>query len=144
MSESPHVLIVDDNEMDTELAAEAFRHSSQGTVVHAANNGQQALDYLLGRKPYSDRKLYPLPRLVLLDIKMPGMDGLEVLQKVKGDDSIKHLPVIMLTSSADQRDRARSYELGANSYLVKPVSFGQFRTMVGVIEAYWLNLNVTA
>ncbi len=144
MSESPHVLIVDDNEMDTELAAEAFRHSSQGTVVHVANNGQQALDYLLGRNPYSDRKLYPLPRVVLLDIKMPGMDGLEVLQKVKGDDSIKHLPVIMLTSSADQRDRARSYELGANSYLVKPVSFGQFRTMVGVIDEYWLNLNVTA
>lgn len=144
MSESPHVLIVDDNEMDTELAAEAFRHSAQDTVLHIANNGQQALDYLFGKKQYANRKLYPLPRLVLLDIKMPGMDGLEVLEKIKGDDSIKHLPVIMLTSSADQRDRARSYELGANSYLVKPVSFGQFRTMVGVIDEYWLNLNVTA
>ena len=113
-----------------------------GNTVHIAWNGQEALDYLFGRDQYADRKTYPLPDLILLDLKLPGIDGHEVLRQVKSKDCLKRLPVIILTSSEEEGDRALSYDNGANSYLVKPVSFEGFLQVVQQISNYWLVLNV--
>ncbi len=136
------ILLVEDNRMDAELLLDAFREAKLMNPVHVAPNGEQALDYLLGRPPFHDRTTYPAPQLVLLDLKLPGIDGFEVLQRVKSTPILKRLPVIILTSSIEEGDRALSYDNGANSYLVKPVSFERFLNIVRQIEGYWLSLNV--
>jgi CheY-like chemotaxis protein len=128
--------------MDVELTLEAFNRARVGNEVRVASNGEEALDYLLGREKYSDRKLYPIPDIVLLDLKLPGIDGLEVLRQVKQIEVLKRIPVIVLTSSKEEGDRTLSYDFGANSYLVKPVSFEGFLDVVRQIGDYWLFLNV--
>ena len=142
MSKPAHILLVEDNRMDVELTLDAFKEARMGNTVHIAWNGQEALDYLFGRDQYADRKTYPLPDLILLDLKLPGIDGHEVLRQVKSKDCLKRLPVIILTSSEEEGDRALSYDNGANSYLVKPVSFEGFLQVVQQISNYWLVLNV--
>jgi CheY-like chemotaxis protein len=136
------ILLVEDNRMDVELTLDAFNEAKLLNTIHVAPNGQDALNYLFGRGKYADRNTYPLPSLVLLDLKLPGIDGFEVLRQIKLTPVLKRLPVVILTSSREEGDRALSYDIGANSYLVKPVSFEGFLGVVREIEGYWLSLNV--
>jgi two-component system response regulator len=142
MNKIAHILLVEDSRMDVELTLDAFHEAKLLNTIHVASDGQQALDYLFGRGVYADRKTFPKPNLVLLDLKLPGVDGFEVLRQIKSTPILKRLPVVILTSSIEEGDRALSYENGANSYLVKPVSFDGFMSVVRQIEGYWLALNV--
>ncbi|MCE5182108.1 MAG: response regulator [Betaproteobacteria bacterium] len=142
MTQSACILLVDDNRMDVELALDAFHETHLANRIEVAGGGQQALDYLFGEGDYSDRKRYPLPDLILLDLKMPGIDGFEVLRRIKAVPQIKRIPVIVLTSSREEGDRALSYDIGANSYLIKPISFEGFVAVIGKVEDYWLTLNI--
>lgn len=128
--------------MDVELTLDAFREARLSNAIHVTRNGEDALDYLFCRGKYSDREPHALPDLVLLDLKMPGIDGFEVLRQIKNTTGLKRLPVIILTSSKEEGDRAMSYDNGANSYLVKPVSFEGFLGVVRSIGDYWLTLNL--
>ncbi|MBI5303060.1 MAG: response regulator [Chloroflexi bacterium] len=142
MNRSAHILLVEDNRMDVELTLDAFREARLLNTIHVAPNGEDALDYLFGRGKYADRHAYLLPNLILLDLKLPGIDGFEVLRQVKNTPLLKRLPVVILTSSKEEGDRALSYDGGANSYIVKPVSFEGFLSVVRQIEGYWFSLNV--
>ncbi|PKP52627.1 MAG: two-component system response regulator [Bacteroidetes bacterium HGW-Bacteroidetes-1] len=138
------ILLVDDNQMDVVLTLDAFREAKIKNTIHVAHNGREALDYLLGCGKYAQREIFPLPDLILLDLKMPGIDGFEVLRQVKNTDNVKRIPVIVLTSSKEEGDRILSYDNGANSYLMKPVSFDGFTEVVKKINEYWFSLNVGA
>jgi CheY-like chemotaxis protein len=141
MEKPAHILLVEDNRMDIELTLDAFTEARLKNVIHVTRSGQEALDYLFGRDQFSDRETHPLPGLILLDLKLPGIDGFEVLRQVKAAPFLKRLPVVILTSSKEEGDRALSYDIGANSYLVKPVSFDGFLGVIRQIEGYWLSLN---
>jgi CheY-like chemotaxis protein len=142
MDKPAHILLVEDNRMDVELTLDAFKEAKLLNTIYVSPNGQDALDYLFGNGKYIDRNAFPLPSLILLDLKLPGVDGFEVLRQVKATPILKRLPVVILTSSKEEGDRALSYDIGANSYLVKPVSFEGFLGVVKQIEGYWLSLNV--
>jgi CheY-like chemotaxis protein len=142
MRKPAHILLVEDSRMDIELTLDAFHEANLPNIIHVARTGQEGLDYLFGRDQYADRKAYPFPGLVLLDLKLPGIDGLEVLRQIKSTPVLKRLPVVILTSSKEEGDRALSYDNGANSYLVKPVSFDGFLNVVREIDGYWLTLNI--
>jgi len=142
MNRHAHILLVEDNRMDAELTLDAFREVRLGNTVHVAPNGQAALDYLFGRGEYADRQKYPLPDIILLDLKLPGIDGHEMLRQIRATPGLKRLPVIILTSSREEGDRALAYDTGVNSYLVKPVSFEGFLDVVRRIGEYWLTLNI--
>ena len=128
--------------MDVELTLDAFREAELTDTVHVAWTGEQALDYLHGRGEFGDRQRHPMPDLVLLDLKLPGIDGQEVLRQVKSTPGLKRLPVVVLTSSREDRDRLACYDHGANSFLVKPIDFNGFMDTVREVHAYWLGLNV--
>ncbi len=142
MARAAQILLVEDNRMDVELTLDAFREGRLANIIHVARDGQQALDYMFNVAEYADRTKYPLPDLILLDLKLPRIDGHEVLRRLKGTPVIKRVPVIVLTSSKEEGDRALSYDSGANSYLVKPVSFDGFLEVVRKVQDYWLVLNV--
>ncbi len=142
MSQLILILLVEDSEADIDLTLDAFRQARLANKIQVCRSGSEALDYVFGQGEYTDRRLYPLPDLVLLDLKMPGIDGHEVLRRVKNEPVLKRLPVIILTSSKEEADRALSYDNGANSYLVKPVSFEGFLNVVKQVTEYWLTLNV--
>jgi CheY-like chemotaxis protein len=142
MKEPAQILLVEDNKMDVALTLDAFREAELPNKIQVAHNGEEALHYLLGEGKYADRNTFPLPHLVLLDLKMPGIGGFEVLKKVKATPEIKRIPVIVLTSSKETGDRAESYDHGANSYLLKPISFSGFLDMVRKVSDYWISLNV--
>jgi DNA-binding response OmpR family regulator len=142
MDKFAHILLVEDNRMDVTLTLDAFREAKFINTVHVCTNGKDALDYIFGRGNYADRAAYPKPDIVLLDLKLPGVDGFEVLKQVKSTSMVKRTPVIILTSSKEEGDRALTYDLGANSYLVKPVSFDGFLGVVKKIEGYWISLNI--
>jgi two-component system response regulator len=144
MDNAAHILLVEDNRMDVELTLDAFKEARLLNTINVSPNGQDALDYLFGRGKYNDRKTFPKPNLVLLDLKLPGIDGFEVLRQIKSTPILKRLPVVILTSSKDEGDRALSYDTGANSYLIKPVSFEGFLAVVRQIEGYWLSLNIAS
>ncbi len=144
MSKSAVILLVEDSRMDIELTLDAFEEARLCDHIEVASNGQQALDYLFGSGQYADRSLYPFPDLILLDLKMPGVDGFCVLSRIKETPGIKRIPVVILTSSKEEGDRALCYDIGANSYLVKPVAFTGFINLVRQIQNYWLTLNVGA
>lgn len=137
-----HILLVEDNRMDIELTLDAFRERRLNNAIHVAPGGQEALDYLLGHGEFADRDQFPLPDLILLDLKMPVIDGHEVLQQIKQFPTLKRIPVIILSTSKEEGDRAMTYDNGANSYLVKPVAFDGFLEVVHKIDDYWLSLNV--
>ena len=144
MNNLVQILLVEDNHMDVVLTLDAFREAKLGNKINVARNGQEALDYLFGREKYANRDVYPMPALILLDLKMPGVDGFEVLRQIKNAEILKRIPVIILTSSKEEGDRALSYDIGANSYLLKPVSFDGFVDVVRKIDDYWFSLNITA
>jgi CheY-like chemotaxis protein len=142
MTKPARILLVEDNKMDVELTLDAFREARMANSINVISSGEEALDYMFGRGPYEDRNAYPFPDLILLDLKMPGIDGFEVLKQIKSTPIMKRIPVIILTMSQEEGDRAMSYDLGANSYLVKPVSFFGFLNVVREIGDYWVVLNV--
>lgn len=137
-----HLLLIEDNRMDIELTLDAFRERRLNNEIHVAPGGQEGLDYLLGHGEFADREKFPLPDLILLDLKMPVIDGHEVLRQIKQFPVLKRIPVVVLSSSKEEGDRALTYDNGANSYLVKPVSFDGFLDVVQQVDQYWLSLNV--
>lgn len=135
------VLIVEDNEEDAELTLRALKkHHLANNVVHLID-GEQALDFIFARGNYSGRTISQMPKVILLDLKMPKVSGLEVLEAVKADPRTKVIPVVILTSSEEDPDVKRSYELGANSYIVKPVEFDNFSKTVADLGLYWMAVN---
>ncbi len=135
------ILLVEDNPSDVELTIRAFKRARISNEVVVAENGREALDYLFRAGKYTDRDIDAMPMLILLDIKMPIMDGLEVLKFIRRDELTRRLPVVILTSSREEEDLARSYDLGVNSYICKPVDFNQFAEAVKNLGLYWLVLN---
>jgi two-component system response regulator len=135
------LLIVEDNPQDLELALRALKKAKLANRVHVARDGAEALDYVFCEGPHAARKITDAPRVILLDLKLPKIDGLEVLRRIKGDPRTKSIPVVVLTSSKEQSDLVRSYRLGVNSYVVKPVNFEQFADAVRDLGLYWLLLN---
>ncbi len=137
------ILLVEDNPDDVQLTLRALKKSKIMNEVVVAQDGVEALDYLFGTGKYAGRDTKILPQVVLLDLKMPRMDGLEALQRIRKDERTKLLPVVVLTTSSEDRDRVESYKLGANSYVRKPVDFNQFAEAVNQLGLYWLVLNET-
>jgi len=134
------ILIAEDNAADLELTIEALRQSRLVNPVDTVRDGVEVVDYLLRRGPWADRPPGD-PVVVLLDLKMPRMDGIEVLRAVKGDERLRRIPVVMLTSSRQETDLVRSYELGVNAYVVKPVAFDEFLSAVRELGTFWALLN---
>ena len=139
--ESLQILLVEDDPADVTLIQRALRKGGIINFIQVVRDGQQALDYLFAQGEYADRVKYPLPGLVLLDLKLPKVSGLEVLGRIKSAEMLKRIPVIALTSSTESKDINRAYDLGVNSYLVKPVEFAAFCEVAGKIKLYWLLLN---
>lgn len=137
----PVILLVEDNASDEELTLRAFRKGNIINPVVVARDGAAALDYLFARGVHSGRNRKDLPQVVLLDLNLPRMGGLEVLGAIRADEETRLLPVVILTSSKEDRDLSSGYELGANSYIVKPVDFTQFSEAVRQLGLYWLVLN---
>jgi CheY-like chemotaxis protein len=137
------ILLAEDDENDVVLIQRAFQKAGMRNALKVVRDGGQAIDYLSGRGNYADRERYPIPFLLLLDLKMPGTDGFEVLQWLRTEPELRRLLVVVLTSSHLQSDVDRAYELGANSYLVKPVSSGEMVHLVQRFEAYWTEINRT-
>ncbi len=135
------ILIVEDEPAHAELTRRAIRKAGNANRIFIVSDGEEAFDYLYHRGKYEDNAKYPLPGLILLDIKLPGIDGIEVLKKIKEDDLLKRIPVIMLTTSEREEDIARSYNHYANSYLTKPVGFKEFEEKIMQFEFYWMILN---
>jgi two-component system response regulator len=135
------ILLVEDNSDDEMLTLRALRKNNIRNEVVVARNGIEALDYLFGTGAHAGRNLSVMPQVVLLDLKLPKLDGLEVLRRVRADDRTKLLPIVILTSSNEEVDRINGYGLGANSYVRKPVDFNQFSEEARQLGLYWLVLN---
>ena len=134
------ILLVEDNHDDVELALHALKRNNILNPIVVARDGQEAVDYLFYGGKYEDSRHDP-PALILLDLKLPKLDGIEVLRKIKAESSLKKVPVVILTSSKEEKDLVESYDLGVNSYIRKPVDFDQFVETVRYIGYYWLLLN---
>lgn len=135
------ILLVDDNPDDVKLTLKALEKNKIANRVDVAWDGVEALDYLFGRGKFADRDTSLMPQLVLLDINMPRMNGLEVLRTIRSDERTKLLPVVILTTSNEDKDRLQSYATGVNSYIRKPVDFTQFTDAIQQLGLYWLVLN---
>lgn len=135
------ILLVEDNADDEKLTLRALKKNNITNEVVVARNGLEALDYLFATGSYAGRNLSVMPQVVLLDLNLPKLDGLEVLRRVRADDRTKLLPIVILTSSNEERDRINGYGLGANSYVRKPVDFNQFSEAARQLGLYWLILN---
>ncbi len=136
-----NILLVEDEEAHAQLTKRAIRKAGNANRIDVVCDGEEALDYLFNGGKYTDKSKYPCPGLILLDIKLPGIDGIEVLQKIKQDPNLRKIPVIMLTTSEREEDIARSYDYHANSYLTKPVGFKEFEEKIRQIDFYWMLLN---
>jgi two-component system, response regulator len=135
------ILLVEDNPHDVLLTLRAFDRFQMANRVHVARDGEEALDFVFRRAQYAERAAGEAPKLILLDLKLPKVDGLEVLRQLKSDPLTRAIPVVVLTSSAEERDLVRGYALGVNSYIVKPVDFEAFMEAARVLGMYWLLLN---
>ncbi len=137
------ILLVEDNPSDVKLALHAFRKHRLANQVHVVRDGAEALEFIFCTDRYAARSIDDRPRVILLDLKLPLVDGLEVLRQIKGDPRTKMIPVVVLTSSHEDRDIVETHRLGVNSYIVKPVDFDQFSEVVRQLGFYWLLLNQT-
>lgn len=137
----PEILLVEDNPLDLEMTIRGLRKAGIANTLHVARDGKEALDYVFGEGPHAGRSSEDAPRLILLDLKLPKVDGLEVLTRLKADPHTRPIPVVMLTSSLQQRDLVECYRLGVNSYIVKPVDFENFVKSARQLGHYWLQLN---
>ena len=135
------ILFVEDNPEDLALALRALRKANLTNHIHVARDGAEALEFIFCEGPHADRKIENGPKVILLDLKLPKVDGLEVLRRIKGDPRTRTIPTVVLTSSKEQNDVVESYQLGVNSYIVKPVNFESFATAVAQLGMYWLLLN---
>jgi CheY-like chemotaxis protein len=138
------ILLVEDNPDDVKLTMRALKKANVLNEVIVAQDGAEALDYLFGAGKYAGRDVNQKPQVVLLDLKMPKVDGFEVLQRIRADERTKLLPVVVLTTSSEDKDRVASYQFHANSFVRKPVDFEQFTEAVRQLGLYWLLLNETA
>jgi two-component system response regulator len=135
------ILLVEDNPSDVELTLRAFKKNNITNNVHVARDGAEALDFIFARGEYADRDINHFPRVILLDLKLPKVDGLEVLRMIRADERTKLIPVVVLTSSREEQDLMESYKIGANSYITKPVDFDNFAKAVATLGYYWALLN---
>jgi two-component system, response regulator len=135
------ILLVEDNPSDIELTLHAFSKHKLTNRIHVVRDGAEALDFIFGTGAYAGRDVADRPKVILLDIKLPKVDGLEVLRRIKDDPRTRTIPVVLLTSSREERDIIDGYNLGGNSYIVKPVEFDQFTDAVRELGMYWLLLN---
>jgi len=140
MTELRPILLVEDSPRDLELTLEALKKTQLANEIVVARDGVEALDFLYSRGGFAGRNL-PDPAVIMLDLKLPRIDGLEVLEQVKNDAALRHLPVVMLTSSREERDLVRSYQLGVNAFVVKPVSFKDFYQAIQELGIFWAILN---
>lgn len=140
-SASVEILLVEDNPQDLELTLRALRKANLTNRIEVARDGEEALEFIFCEGPHAARQIENVPRVILLDLKLPKVDGLEVLKRLKDDRRTRAIPVVVLTSSKEQKDVIESYELGVNSYIVKPVNFERFVEAVGQLGMYWLLLN---
>lgn len=141
MSHEVEILLVEDNAADAEMTIRALRKAHLSNKLIHLKDGVEALDFLFGNGAYSTRDVSQHPRVILLDIKMPKMDGIEVLRNIRANESTRTIPVVIMTSSNEDKDILASYELGVNSYVVKPVEFEEFVKAVGNLGLYWLLTN---
>jgi CheY-like chemotaxis protein len=135
------VLLVEDNPSDAELTVRALRSRNLANRLFHVKDGVQAIDFLFAQGEFANRRIENRPKLVLLDLKLPKMDGIEVLRRIKADQATRKIPVVMMTSSREERDVVESYRLGVNSYIVKPVDFDQFTESVCQLGMYWMLVN---
>jgi two-component system, response regulator len=142
MSNGPvEILLVEDNPNDIELALHALEKNKLSNRIHVVRDGAEALDFIFATGSYVGRSVNDVPKVILLDLKLPKVDGLEVLKRIKADSRTRMIPVVVLTSSTEESDIVASYHLGVNSYIVKPVDFQQFTEAVRQLGLYWLLLN---
>jgi len=135
------ILLVEDNPDDLDMTLRALRKVNLANRIHIARDGVEAMDFIFAEGPHVGRKVENGPKVMLLDLKLPKIDGMEVLKRVKGDPRTKMIPVVVLTSSREQKDVIESYHLGVNSYIVKPVNFERFAAAVSELGMYWMLLN---
>lgn len=135
-----NILLAEDNPQDVEITQEAFERGKLSNKMFVVKDGKEALDFLFHEGQYQDAAAYPTPDLILLDIKMPKVDGLEVLERIKQDNELKRLPVIVLTVSDREADVIKAYNSGVNSYIVKPVRFSEFLELVSRVKEYWITI----
>jgi len=138
---SQDILLVEDSQNDIDLALYALREENLANSIFVVRDGKEALDYLFCREAFSERSFNHPPKLVLLDLKLPKVDGLQVLRQLKSDPRTRTIPVVIMTSSSEERDLVEGYNLGVNSYIQKPVDFEQFRKTVKTLGLYWLVVN---
>ena len=140
-SNAVEILLVEDNPQDLELAMRALRKGNLTNHIQVARDGAEAMDFIFCEGQFAERKIDNGPKVILLDLKLPKIDGLEVLKRIKSDERTKRIPVVVLTSSKEHSDVVESYRLGVNSYIVKPVNFERFVAAVEELGMYWLLLN---
>jgi two-component system, response regulator len=140
-SETVEILLVEDNSSDAELMLHALRKNNLANRIRLVRDGEEALDFLFCRGDFADRAFQEPPALVLLDLKLPKVDGLQVLRELKSDSRTRAIPVIVLTTSKEERDMVSSYRLGVNSYIQKPVNFSEFQDVIRQLGLYWLLVN---
>ena len=136
-----NILLVEDNAADVKIALRAFTKSKLKNEIYVVNNGQEALDFIYHNGKYQDKEKFPTPDLILLDIKIPKLDGFQVLERIKNDLQYSYIPIIMLTSSRNEEDIARSYRGGASSFIAKPVDYAEFVKVVDGFNYYWHIIN---
>jgi CheY-like chemotaxis protein len=141
VTKATEILLVEDNPQDLQLTKRALRKANLANYIHVARDGVEALEFLFCEGAHAARKIEDGPKIILLDLKLPKVDGLQVLGRIKSDPRTKAIPVVILTSSKEQADVVESYQLGVNSYIVKPVNFERFAAAVQEIGMYWLLLN---
>lgn len=136
------ILLVEDNPMAVELIISAFNDKETDNSIHMVQSGEEAIDYLFGNNKYSARNIYPIPSIILLDLKMTGIDGFDVLKKIKNTPVLKRIPIIIFSSSKNNDDIKKCFDLGANSYIRKPISFEDLIDTIESINTYWNTINV--
>jgi two-component system, response regulator len=141
MENPVEIVLIEDNDFEAELAIKALEKNNLANKVFHIDDGEEALEFIFSDGKYKDRKTLPPPKLILLDLKLPKVDGLQILKQIKSNPDTKAIPVVILTSSQEEKDIIESYKMGANSYLVKPVNFESFAKAIADLGFYWLLLN---